>query len=94
MCDFWTDARIPKSFSSTTIILILKIAKDSTFVDFQLINLCNFVRRIVTELIALRLGNILHSIICDNWASIIKERNITVNILLALELANSINRKS
>lgn len=83
-----------KSFTSTTIILIPKIENPSNFADFRPISLCNFIHKSLTKIIDLRLGNIFPSIIFDNQVGFVKGHNITDNMLFALELATSINRKS
>lgn len=59
-------ARLPKSFTSTSIVLIPKIPNPSSFTNFRPIGFYNFVHKIITKVMALRLGSILSSIISEN----------------------------
>lgn len=66
----------------------------STLLDFHSIILCNFSKKIISVVIALHLGSLLPSIICEDQYAFLKDWSITDNILLALELTQSINRKT
>ncbi|KAI5658386.1 hypothetical protein M9H77_27179 [Catharanthus roseus] len=51
-------------------------------------------KKIISVVIALHLGSLLPSIICEDQYAFLKDWSITDNILLALELTQSINRKT
>lgn len=90
--DFCAGLPLPKSFSTTSIVLIPKIPNPISFLDFGPICLCNFVNKILSKFLALRLEVFLPSIISGNQITFLKDRYITDNIFLALELTHSINR--
>lgn len=69
-----------------------KLPNPISFLDFHPISLCNFVHKILSKVLTLHLGGILPPIISENQAAFVKDRNITDNILLALELTHSISR--
>lgn len=87
---------MPKTFTSSMIILIPKCPNPpnpSDFDDFWPISPCNFTSKIITKIVALRLAQLLPSLICISQSSFVKDRNITDNVLVVFELVHSINHK-
>ncbi|XP_026428368.1 uncharacterized protein LOC113324262 [Papaver somniferum] len=63
------------------------------FTDYSPIGLSNFFFKIITKIMATRLGTVLNKLISEKQVAFMKGRNIHENIALASELINEINRK-
>ena len=74
-----------KYINHTFITLIPKVNNPERVSNFQLINLCNMIYKIVSKVIANHLKPMLHSIISDTQSVFIANRLITDNILIAFE---------
>lgn len=55
--DLFAGIQLSKSFASTSIFLIPKVPNLSTFTDFDPLSLCNFSHKIISKVLALRLGS-------------------------------------
>lgn len=84
---------IPTCWSSTNIILIPKNDNPVSCKDFRPISLCNFTNKIISKILANRIGSVLPNIISQSQAGFIKGRSISDNILLAQELLASFNKQ-
>lgn len=84
---------MPKSVSSSLIILIPKKSNPMTFADFRLICLCTFVNKIFTKIMANRMRPLLPLLISPKQSEFVKGREISENVLLAQEIVASINKK-
>lgn len=61
--DFFNAQRMPRSFTSTTIVLIPKIENPKEWTEYRPISLCNVINKILTKIISDRLAPILDKII-------------------------------
>ena len=90
---FFAGAELPWGYTATLLALIPKVTGASSFSEFRPINLCNFVNKIFSKLLALRLEAILPKIISPKQSGFVKGRQISDNILLALEMCSGLGRK-
>ncbi|KAJ6827143.1 uncharacterized protein M6B38_367850 [Iris pallida] len=86
---FLLGASLPMAIASTYLVLIPKIPNPTTFADFRPINLCTFVNKVISKLIANRMAGFLPSIISKEQSGFVREREIVDNIMLAQELVAS-----
>ncbi|KAL6570156.1 hypothetical protein OROMI_014670 [Orobanche minor] len=90
--DFFSGSTMPRAFTTTTISLIPKNNNPQSWKDFRPISLCNTTYKIISKILAKRLGNILPSFINPAQSGFIKGRNITDNILTAHEVTHDISQ--
>lgn len=91
--DFFVGADLPQGYTATLISLIPKVSNPSSFSEFRPISLCNFINKIVSKLLAVRLQPILPKLISPQQSAFVKCRLISDNVLLAQELCSEFNRK-
>ncbi|XP_027060814.2 uncharacterized protein [Coffea arabica] len=91
---FFCGAELPKFITSTSIVLIPKVANPQDFSMFRPISLCNFFNKVLSRLLADRLSAILPKIISPQQSGFVKGRNITENYLLAQEVLSGIGKAS
>lgn len=72
---------MPKSFTSSFIVLVHIKDNPATFLDFQLISLCNFLSKVITKVLASRLNCFLRHTISEYQMG------------FALKMTNSISKK-
>ncbi|XP_074574624.1 uncharacterized protein LOC141831085 [Curcuma longa] len=89
--DFFRGSPFPRGMAATTIVLIPKIEGAQRWQDFRPISLCNVSNKIISKLIANRLGKVLDAIISPTQSGFVAGRNISDNILLAQELYHKMN---
>ncbi|XP_026410646.1 uncharacterized protein LOC113305868 [Papaver somniferum] len=90
----WSVRKIPNGINSSFIVLIPKDKKSDAIKDYRPIGLSNFFFKIITKIMATRLGTVLNKLISEEQVAFMKGRNIHENIALASELTNEINTKS
>ncbi|XP_026378524.1 uncharacterized protein LOC113272958 [Papaver somniferum] len=71
-------------------VLIPKKNKSDAIKDYRPIGLSNFFFKIITKILATRLGTMLNKLISEEQVAFMKGRNIHENITLASELVNEI----
>ncbi|XP_031100850.1 uncharacterized protein LOC116004818 [Ipomoea triloba] len=91
--DFMIGVPVPFAFSSAQLVLIPKKLNPESFADYRPICLCTFVSKIFTKVISTRLNKLLPRIISREQSGFVQGRNIHDNVLLALELIQSINKR-
>ncbi|KAL8463730.1 hypothetical protein ACS0TY_034404 [Phlomoides rotata] len=91
--EFFNNGKILKQFNSTIISLIPKTDHSPTVSDFRPIACCNVIYKIITKIIADRLGTVLPTLVDHAQVAFTKGRNITENIFLAQELLRGYARK-
>ncbi|XP_027156807.1 uncharacterized protein LOC113757945 [Coffea eugenioides] len=84
---------LPWGYTSTWLALIPKVPGASFFSDFCPISLCNFVNKIISKLLVRRLESVMPKIISPQHSGFIKGRQISDNILLALEMCSALGKK-
>ncbi|XP_027150340.1 uncharacterized protein LOC113750578 [Coffea eugenioides] len=90
---FFQGMRLPRSFTSTSIILLPKIAGAMYWKDFRPISLCNTCSKIISKIVANRLGRVLPALISPWQTGFVSGRGITDNILLTQELVADLDRR-
>ncbi|XP_027158457.1 uncharacterized protein LOC113760083 [Coffea eugenioides] len=83
---FFQGMRLPRSFTSTSIILLPKIAGAIQWKDFRPISLCNVCSKIISKIVSDRLGRVLPTLVSPWQTSFVPGWGITDNILLTQEL--------
>nr|XP_027082374.1 uncharacterized protein LOC113704698 [Coffea arabica] len=92
MCSFFCGAELPRAITATSIVLIPKIVHPQNFSHFCLISLCNFVNKVLSQILADRLAQVLPKIISPQQSGFVRRRLISDNFLLAQELLSSMGR--
>ncbi|XP_026378425.1 uncharacterized protein LOC113272845 [Papaver somniferum] len=87
----WAMRKIPNGINSSFIVLIPKNNKSDVIKYYQPIGLSNFFFKIITKIMATRLGTVLNKLISEEQVEFMKGRNIHKNIALACELINEIS---
>ncbi|XP_026443572.1 uncharacterized protein LOC113343651 [Papaver somniferum] len=87
----WLMRKIPNGINSSFIVLIPKNSRSDAIKDFRPIGLSNFFFKIITKILATRLGTVLNRLISEEQVAFMKGRNIHENIALASELINEIS---
>jgi len=86
--EFFMYSKLPRALKSTFIALI---PKPRDFHEFRPISLCNVSYKIISKLLATRLGTILAKLISPLQGAFVTDRNITENIALTQELIQDID---
>ncbi|XP_074347681.1 uncharacterized protein LOC141686552 [Apium graveolens] len=81
------------NLNSTNVALIPKKEHASNMRDLRPIALCNVLYRIMANVLANRLQEVLPSLISENQSAFIKNRGITDNVLIAFEVIHHMSRK-
>ncbi|XP_074559236.1 uncharacterized protein LOC141815220 [Curcuma longa] len=89
--DFFRGNSLPRGMAATTIVLIPKIDGAQRWQDFRPISLCNVSNKIISKLLANRLGKVLEKIISPMQSGFVAGRVISDNILMAQELHHKLN---
>ncbi|XP_026443850.1 uncharacterized protein LOC113344004 [Papaver somniferum] len=87
----WSMRKIPNGINSSFIVLIPKNCKSDAIKDYRPIGLSNFFFKIITKILATRLGKVLNKLISEEQVAFMKGRNIHENIALASELISEIS---
>lgn len=85
---------IPHCVTSTSVVLLPKKDVPVTFADFRPISLCNFLNKVFTRILCLRIKPLLSKIIWDEQTVFVPGRDIVDNVLLAQELIKHLDRKA
>nr|XP_027102979.1 uncharacterized protein LOC113724256 [Coffea arabica] len=86
-------AELSWGYTATWLALIPKTPEPSSSSNFRLISLCNFINKIISKLLARRLERVLPRLISQQQSGFVKGRQISDNILLALEMCSASGRK-
>nr|XP_027120329.1 uncharacterized protein LOC113737276 [Coffea arabica] len=90
---FFQGMRLPRSFTSTSILLLPKIAGAMQWKDFRPISLCNVCSKVISKLVSDRLGRVLPALVSPWQTGFVPGRGITDNILLTQELVVDLDRR-
>ncbi|XP_071939796.1 uncharacterized protein [Coffea arabica] len=90
---FFQGMRLPRSFTSTSILLLPKVAGATQWKDFRPISLCNVCSKIISKIVSDRLGRVLPALVAPWQTGFVPGRGITDNILLTQELVADFDRR-
>lgn len=90
---FFTNGFILPHFNSNLLILIPKSVESKGVIDYSPIALANFAFKIITKIVADRLGVVAARIISPNQSAFIKGRSIVDSITLTSECLNLLDHK-
>ncbi|KAL9663483.1 hypothetical protein QQ045_018870 [Rhodiola kirilowii] len=93
MIGFFQGMQIPKSISSTLLVLIPKVPQASSISQLRPISLCNFVHKIFSRILMSRLAVWLPRLISEEQGGFVAGRSIHENIALAHDLVHDLNQK-
>ncbi|VFQ82121.1 unnamed protein product [Cuscuta campestris] len=92
--EFFLGFPIPRAYGSTLISLIPKKDSPKRFDDFRLISLNTFMSKVNTKILSNRLKPLLPKLISSNQAAFQQGISMADHILLALEAAHNLDRKT
>lgn len=81
--EFFNGIPLPRSFTTSTIVLIPKTEAPKSWNEYRPINLCNVINKIFSKLLNNRIAEILPEIISPFQSRFVKGRMISDNVLLA-----------
>ncbi|XP_071940368.1 uncharacterized protein [Coffea arabica] len=86
----------PDGFTGRFFTFVWEVVTDSPqdFSQFRPISLCNFLNKVISKILAIRLAKVLPDIISPQQSGFVKGRQIFDNILLAQELIADIGKTS
>ena len=89
---FFCGAMLPRSVTTTTIVLLPKVQCPQDFTQFRPISLCNFVNKVISKILSARLARVLPGIISPQQSGFVPGRQMADNFLLAQELLSDIKK--
>lgn len=92
--DYFQGTPLPPGITATTLALIPKKKAPELWADFRPISLCNNSHKILTKMLNESLIKVLPSLISESQSGFERGRLISDNILLAQEMAQSLNVKT
>jgi len=91
--DFFVTGILPEGTNDALVVLIPKLAKPSTIMQFRPISLCNVLFKTITKTMMRRLQNVMSKLVGPAQSSFIPGRLSTDNILVVQEAVHSMRRK-
>lgn len=82
MAEFFAWGTLPKSWTSTMIIVVPKIENAPSFNDLRHVSLCNFSRKIISKLLMVRLALIVLVLFLLNKVGLSKVERSTITFSL------------
>jgi hypothetical protein len=93
LLNFFNSYAFEESMNFTHIALVSKKPKPTKVTDFRPISLCNVGYKIISQVLANQLKNILPIIISKNQSAFIPERSISDDVLAAYETLHSMHTR-
>lgn len=93
VCDFFNGGNIPDELNETVVTLIPKIPLPESINHLRPISCCNFIYKIISKLIVLRLKQLMGSLISLNQSAFVGGRLIQDNLIIAHEVFHSLKRR-
>jgi hypothetical protein len=90
--EFIESAKLPSNFASYFITLIPKILSPHKICDFRLISLLGSLYKLVSKVLAKRLGKVMDSIISKNQLAFIKGRHLADGVVVVNEVVDLAKR--
>ncbi|XP_019183032.1 PREDICTED: uncharacterized protein LOC109177999 [Ipomoea nil] len=91
--EFFRNGQLLKQWNHTVIALIPKKMHDQRVEDFRPIACCNVFYKIITKIIAARMGRVLPDIVDQAQGAFVGGRSVSDNVMLAQELIRGYSRK-
>ncbi|GAA0179799.1 hypothetical protein LIER_42227 [Lithospermum erythrorhizon] len=91
--NFLNNGVLLHKFNFTLITLVPKIKDPVRMTNFRPIALCNTVSKVIAKCLAIRLKNVLPTIISETQSAFVSNRLITDNVLLSYEINQFIKHK-
>ncbi|XP_042970644.1 uncharacterized protein LOC122303096 [Carya illinoinensis] len=92
--DFFAGSTLPRFYTSSYIVLILKVPDPKSFEKFPPISLCSVAYKIFSKILVTRLTGFLPMLISAEQGAFILGRSIFENISLAQEMVHVLKRKT
>lgn len=92
--DFFKNGILPEKINETHITLVPKIPNPEEIGHFRPISCCNFLMKIITRIMALRMKPLMSKIIATNQSAFVEGRQIEDNLLVVHEAFHSLKKKS
>lgn len=91
--NFFKYGTLPEKINETHIILVPKIPHPEEIGHFRPISCCNFLMKIITRIMALRMKPLMNKIITMNQSAFVEGRQIQDNLLIVREAFHSLKKK-
>ncbi|KAK3199206.1 hypothetical protein Dsin_022621 [Dipteronia sinensis] len=91
--DFFQGTPLSRFYSSSFIVLILKVDNPSSFDKFRPISLCSVAYKIFSKIIVFRLTDVVEKLVSHEQGAFILGRSIFEIITLAQEMVHSLHKK-
>lgn len=91
--DFFESNELPEGTNDALLVLIAKVEKPETIMQFRPISLCNVLFKTITKTMVLRLQKVISKLIGPAQSSFIPGRLSTDNIIMVQEAVHSMRRK-
>ncbi|KAK1557037.1 hypothetical protein Q3G72_016579 [Acer saccharum] len=91
--DFFQGTPLSRFYSSSFIVLILKVDNPASFDKFRPISLCSVAYKIFSKIIVFRLTDLVEKLVSHEQGAFIPGRSIFENITLAHEMVHSLHKK-
>lgn len=92
--DFFKGGYLPRSIMDTMLILLPKTQYARQINEYRPISLCTFATKIVSKILANRVGLLLPKLVVEEQAGFVARRNTATHIVMAQEMIPDLDRKS
>ncbi|XP_016164800.1 uncharacterized protein LOC107607348 [Arachis ipaensis] len=90
---FFSSRHIPEEINETIMVLIPKTKNPESLNELRPISCCNFIYKIISRIIVLRLKKWLEAIVSPTQSAFVGGRLIQDNVVIVQEVYHSLNRK-
>lgn len=91
--EFFETNYLPEGTNDALVVLIAKVLKPETIMQFRPISLCNVLFKTITKALVMRLKRVMTKLIGPAQSSFIPRRLSTDNIVVVQEAIHSMKRK-
>lgn len=92
--NFFNGGQIPNELNETLVTLIPKVPLPESINQLRPISCCNFIYKIISKLVVLRLKGIMGDLITPNQSAFVGARVIQDNLIIAHEVFHSLKKKN
>ena len=90
--EFFQNGILPNAVNETQVVLVPKIQRPESVSHYRPISCCNFIYKVITRILVLRLRTFMNSLIGQNQNAFIKGRLIQDNIMITHEILHALNQ--